>query len=497
MDNNNDSSYSHILKYTGLFGGVEGLGVVVGIVRNKLVALLLGPDGMGLVSLFNSTIKLVSDSTNCGLSMSAVKNVSEAYAADDDARIGHAISVIRSWSLFTALLGFLLCIVLSPLLDKLTFSWGNHTLHFILLSPVVALMAITSGELAILKGTRHLRRLAKISIYNMVLALAISIPIYYFFGQAGIVPSLIAVAMEQMIVTTAYSFSLFKPSFSLSGKLLSEGSSMVRLGMAFVIAGILGSGVEFIIRSFLNHSGDLSAVGLYNAGYMMTMTYAGMVFSAMETDYFPRLSGIKDLGSEFNLTVNHQTEVSLLIVSPMLVAFLVSLPVLLPLLFSSEFMPVIGMMRIAILAMYCRAISLPVEYITLARGDSRSYLLLNAIYYILVCPLVIIGYQLYGITGTGLALLITGIIEVAVALIYTRRRYDFSLSSGVVRYCMAQIPIAAAAYLTAIYLSGIAYWLAGLALVIISSAVSLGILRSKTQLWNAFCNKIRNKCKRK
>ena len=43
-----DDSYSHILKYTSLFGGVQGLGILVGIVRNKLVALLLGPDGMGL-----------------------------------------------------------------------------------------------------------------------------------------------------------------------------------------------------------------------------------------------------------------------------------------------------------------------------------------------------------------------------------------------------------------------------------------------------------------
>ena len=74
-----DSSYSHILKYTALFGGVQGLNILVGIVRNKLVAMILGPEGMGLVSLFNSTTKLVSDSTNFGISMSAVKNISLAY----------------------------------------------------------------------------------------------------------------------------------------------------------------------------------------------------------------------------------------------------------------------------------------------------------------------------------------------------------------------------------------------------------------------------------
>lgn len=44
-------SYTSILKYTGLFGGVQGLGILMGIVRNKLVAVILGPDGMGLISL--------------------------------------------------------------------------------------------------------------------------------------------------------------------------------------------------------------------------------------------------------------------------------------------------------------------------------------------------------------------------------------------------------------------------------------------------------------
>ena len=57
-------SYNHILRYTGLFGGVQGLNILVGVVRNKLVAMILGPDGMGLISLFNSTLKLMSDSTN-------------------------------------------------------------------------------------------------------------------------------------------------------------------------------------------------------------------------------------------------------------------------------------------------------------------------------------------------------------------------------------------------------------------------------------------------
>ena len=52
MENSNNS-YSHILKYTSLFGGVQMLNILIGLVRNKLVAVLLGPAGMGLVALFS------------------------------------------------------------------------------------------------------------------------------------------------------------------------------------------------------------------------------------------------------------------------------------------------------------------------------------------------------------------------------------------------------------------------------------------------------------
>ena len=118
---------------------------------------------------------------------------------------------------------------------------------------------------------------------------------------------------------------------------------MVRLGIAFVIAGILGSGAEFLIRSFLSYSASLETVGLYTAGYMMIMTYASVVFSSMESDYFPRLSANHQYATTVNTVVNRQIEVSLLIVSPLLVFFTIAMPILLPLLYSGKFSPAIGM----------------------------------------------------------------------------------------------------------------------------------------------------------
>ena len=157
MNQEHNEGYSHVLKYTGIFGGVQGLNIIINLVRNKLVALLLGPDGMGLASLFNTTVNFISQSTNLGISFSAVKHISSLYEENDKEKMAHLVKIVRVWSLITALVGMAICVLMGPLLSDYTFSWGNHTLHFILLSPAVGLLAITGGETAILKGMRRLR----------------------------------------------------------------------------------------------------------------------------------------------------------------------------------------------------------------------------------------------------------------------------------------------------------------------------------------------------
>lgn len=495
MKQENDDSYSHILKYTSLFGGVQGLSILIAVVRNKLVAMILGPDGMGLVSLFNSTIKLLSDSTNFGLSMSGVKNVSEAYASGDEARLTHAVKLIRVWSLLAAIIGMVLCVALAPLLSRWTFSWGDHTLHFVLLSPVIALLAITGGESAILKGTRQLRHLAVISIYTMVAVLLCTVPLYYFFGQQGIVPSLVIAALAGALVTVAYSWRLFPLHIHFSRAILTEGRGMISLGVAFVLAGVLGSGAEFLIRSYLNNTGELVTVGLYNAGYMMTMTYAGMIFSSMETDYFPRLSGQVALGEKFNQTVNHQMEVSLLLVAPLLVIFLIGLPVLLPLLYSGKFLPVLGMMRFTVLAMYFRALSLPLEYIALARGDSMLYLILEAFYDVLVVAAVVLGFRLASLTGTGVGLLSVAVVNVLMVLVLVSWRYGYRPSASILRYLLAQLPLGLGAFLVSWFVSGWLYWVLGLILATVSTALTLCIFHSKARLWSKLTERWRRHLK--
>ena len=87
MEERTDNGYNHILKYTGLFGGVQGFIILIGLVRNKAMALLLGAGGMGFNSLLTSMQNFASQCTNLGISFGAVPRLSGYYEQQEEQQL--------------------------------------------------------------------------------------------------------------------------------------------------------------------------------------------------------------------------------------------------------------------------------------------------------------------------------------------------------------------------------------------------------------------------
>lgn len=491
MEEKRNESYDHVLKYTWIFGGVQGIVMMIGLVRNKFMAWLLGAGGMGLSALLTSVQNFASQCTNMGISFGAVPRLSEYYEQQRQDLLTYYIQVIRLWSLIAASLGFVFCIVISPLVNDLSFTWGNHTLHYAMLGLSVAMIAITGGETAILKATRRLGPLARIQVYTAVASVFLTVPLYYFFRHSGVVPAIVLIACLSMLTTIGYSYRCYPLRLKFSRSQLKNGAGMIKLGLAFVLAAAIGSAAEMLIRAFLNVEGCLDDVGLYNVGYMLTITYAGMVFSSMETDYFPRLSAVSKDIAKTNETVNKQMEVSLLILSPMLVALLTALPVLVPLLFTREFLPVVSMAQVAVLAMYFKVLSMPMAYVTLARKYSLSYLLLETSYFVVLVPAIMVGFRTWGIWGTGVAIVIAHVAELLIVGGYAYWQYHYRCTWTIARYAVIQMLIGLTAYAVSCMADGWLYWTTEAALILISTACSVYILHQKTHLWEALMRRFR------
>src|ERR1700759_5457105 len=94
-----EQTYGQILKSTAIVGGSTVLNVGIGIVRTKIMVLLLGPAGFGLAGLYTSIITLTQSIAGMGVNSSGVRQIAEAAGSNDQDRVARTAIVLRRSSL--------------------------------------------------------------------------------------------------------------------------------------------------------------------------------------------------------------------------------------------------------------------------------------------------------------------------------------------------------------------------------------------------------------
>ena len=226
------SSYRQIMKATSIFGGVQVFNVVISIIRSKIIAVLLGPAGMGIAGLFTSTTHLINSLTSMGLRSSAVRNIAAATSSEDPKKVGTVVSVFRRLVWLTGILGTLVTLILAPWLSEITFGNREYTLGFIWISITLLITQVKDGQLALLQGMRRLQYLAKANLAGTTSSLIISIPLYYFFRLEGIVPAIIVASVATLIFSWIFAskIEIEKPKVSKTD-FFTEGGDMLRMGI--------------------------------------------------------------------------------------------------------------------------------------------------------------------------------------------------------------------------------------------------------------------------
>lgn len=433
-----NAAYKQILKATTLFGGAQGLNILINLVRTKLVAVLLGPAGVGLNAIYNETRELIHSTTNFGLDTSGIRNISVTYekllaATDDEHRksieqtLYDDIALLRSWVLILAVFGTFVTILLAQPLSFLTFNDASHTLPYIILSPIVGLSTLTCGEVTVLKGTRRLKYIATVSVLTTLLGACCSIPIYYQWGIDGVIPALIVIFTVGLLSVSVFSVRLYPLHFDFSKGKLKTGLPLIQVGTAFMLTNLIDNIIQLLNQSYLNNSGSLDVVGFYQTNNTLTATYMGVFLAALANDYYPRLSGVFSDKKQREEMVRDQVNFLSAILLPALLAMLILLPYLVPLLFSSEFIEVIPLTQLALLAFFFRAIHLPFTYTPLAAGESKTFFVLSTIQAVDML-LIIPGYYYGGLVGIGMTLLVTNIIDMTASMVCAWYKYHIALT---------------------------------------------------------------------
>ncbi len=397
-------TYDQILKSSALVGGSSVVNIVIGIVRTKALAMLLGPAGFGLVGLYGSIADLSQSIAGMGINSSGVRQIAESVGSSDTDRIALTTAVLRRTSIALGMLGAVLLVVFSRQVSRLSFGSDQHAPAISLLSVVVFCRLVSAGQGALIQGMRRIADLAKMGVLGAFFGTLGSIPVVYFLRDKGVVPYLVVVAATTIITSWWYSrkVKIQVPPMNAS-QVGREAASLLKLGFAFMSSGLMTMGVAYAVRITVLRKVGIEATGFYQSAWTLGGLYVGFILQAMGADFYPRLTASAKHNTQCNRLVNEQALVGLLLAGPGVIATLTFAPVVIALFYTKNFGPAVGLLRWICLGATLQVITWPMGFILLAKGKSGIFFFSELAWTIVAVSLAWICVRLFGLNGAGIA----------------------------------------------------------------------------------------------
>lgn len=425
------NSYKNIIKGSSFFGGVQVFNIIISLIRGKFVAIILGPEGMGISALFNSANNTIQRFASLGLNQSIVREVADDSSAPEKEGKEEKIRASLLITNLTGVLGMVICMALCFPLSKITFGDFSYWWQFLILGAGIYFAIASNGKFAVLQGLHEVKRISRASIVGGLTGLFIGVPFYYIFGYKGIVPAIVVVALAFYIfysVTLRKCYRFSKPSESWR-QYLPIFKQLLSLGIILMAGDLLATLVGYLINLYLRNQGSVDSVGLYQAANSVTMQYSGVIFAALAMDYYPRLSAVAKDNEGMRMAVNRQSEIVAWLMTPAMTLLIISTPLLIRVLLSEEFHSIIPLMRWMGIGMLIRAFSFPMAYITFAKGNKKVFFIMegivaNGMTLVLSC----LFFHWFGLIGLGYAIVADNAFCFVLYYIVNRKLYGYNFS---------------------------------------------------------------------
>lgn len=433
------ASYHRILRSTSIIGGASFINISIGILRTKVLAVLLGPAGVGLASLFNGLMGTASTVATMGLGPVGTRQIAEACSKDD----AHAIMVVRRalfWgTMVLAIAGGLVVWSLRSILAVHALGNASYSRAVGWLAIGVALSVAGASQGALIQGMRRIGDIARLNVFGSVISTVLGIALLWRWGRAGLVAYVLIVPLASFALGHFYVARLPKPGKEAAtlAEMALEWKVLFHLGLAMVGAGLVQQLAQLWIRIFVVKVLGEQSLGQYQAAWTISMQYVTFVLAAMGTDYYPRLTGVIHDPKAACRLVNEQTEIATLLSGPVFLTIMAAAPWVIHLLYAPSFIPAIAILRWQVLGDVLKVASWPLGFLILAAGDGKTFFLTETISWLVATGLITGLAPCLGLQITGIAYLAMYACLLPFVYWLAHRRIGFHWSKSVLMLFLA------------------------------------------------------------
>ncbi|MAY56251.1 MAG: polysaccharide biosynthesis protein [Gammaproteobacteria bacterium] len=467
-EENTEKSHRQILRSSSIIGGASVINILVGILRMKVAAVLLGPAGVGLIGILQNLIATASTISSLGFGNVGTRQIAEANGHGRQDQVDAARRALFWGTLILAILGGGIFWLLREYLATILLNDASLASEVGWLALGVVLTVAAGSQGALLNGMRRIGDIARVRIYSSIVGTFVGVLALYGIGREGLILFVLSAPLSSFLFSHFYVAKLAALSAPPTpiADLITQWRALVTLGFAFMIAGLATTLGHLVVRSLVQNQLGADALGYFQAAWMISMTYIGFVLGAMGTDFYPRLTAVIHDHVKANRLVNEQTEVAILLASPVLLAMLALAPWVISLLYSNEFSPAANVLRWQILGDVIKVVSWPLGFILLAAGDGKLFMITEILAVLIFAFFTWLLLHTLGIEASGIAFFVMYVLYLPIVFVLAVKRTNFRWTTSVMRDFWIVFTLASTIMLAGMYFD----WL-GLVIGLISSLV--------------------------
>lgn len=404
--------FRQIFKSTSIVGGSQVLSILLGIIKTKALALLLGPTGVGTLGIYQSIIDLIRNGSGLGINFSGVRDVAESHSTNDEIQISKAVTTLRWWAWVTGIFGLLVCISFSTFISFYSFKDYNHIIEISLLSIVLLFTSISASQLALLQGLRKLKQMATANLLGAFFSLVFSIVSFWYFGIHGIVISLIASSLISLIMSYLFTRHINLVKIEIKHKeVFYHGLGMVKMGFFIVLSGFLMSITLYAVRAFILSKTGMDEVGFFQSSWVISTTYINIILFSMLADFYPKLSSIYLDKEASQRLISQQIEMAVLIGMPLVLTLIAFCDIVITLLYSKSFNIGLDVLVLQLSVSLFVILTWALGVVFLAKRSGISIIITDSTWCLIYLGSIYFGWDTWGYNVLGYGFIVAHLVK--------------------------------------------------------------------------------------
>jgi PST family polysaccharide transporter len=441
------TSYRQILRATSYIGVASGLNIVLQIVRVKVLAVMLGPVGMGLFGIYQSILSTASSLGGLGIGFSAVRQIAEARGRNDQTRVAEVVYVFR---VLTIVLGGAAAALVFYSREAIALWTFGDSVHAAMVGwlAIGVFVGIASQSLGgLLQAYRRIAEQARLQVWSGVLSTVLALAAIAKFGQDGIVFFVVAMPFVSALIAWRYSRRIGVATRQVVWRsFTAEARHMIGLGFMVMAANALQGWALLALRSRITQYLGIDSAGLFQAAWTLSFVYMSFVLDSMGKDYYPHLTEqVADRQRSVQL-MREQINVAVVLVGPLIVASITFAPILTDLLYAASFRDAVPMVQWMGLGNLFKVLSWPLGFIVVAKARSRLFFFLEIFWLAIFMGVAWTLLDVEGLPAVGIAFVTAYVLYLIVLMGVSYKLTDFSFDQSNLRLMLCYAILVTAAF---------------------------------------------------